>query len=150
MNKTSEGVAMDIDRQYRICCLTTKPSCPLMWGHYAEKHSGVCLEFKVRNETFCGALKVEYEENYPPFQLTDDSAEDNIKVLTTKSQDWANEEEYRLIALENNTNLPIANMLVTNNGLLVIPEGSLNSIIVGCMMPEEDRKELTRFSHSTS
>ena len=114
MNKTSVGVAEDIDKQYRVCCLTTKPTCPLMWGHYAEKHTGVCLEFNVRNEVFCKALKIEYEENYPPFQLIDDAVETNVKALTTKSQDWSYEDEYRLIALDKYTNLLTDGMLVTD------------------------------------
>src|SRR5262245_50461147 len=33
-----------MDRRYRLYCLSTKPDCPLMWGHYADHHRGVCLE----------------------------------------------------------------------------------------------------------
>ena len=32
-------------RQYRIYCLTENPASPLMWGHYAASHTGICLEF---------------------------------------------------------------------------------------------------------
>jgi hypothetical protein len=142
IKKSSEGIAEDIDKHYRVYCLSNKPACPLMWGHYAEKHTGVCLEFKVRNEVFCGALKIKYEENYPPFQLTDNSTETNVKCLTTKSKDWAYEEEYRLIALDKAAKLPSKDMLVTDNNFLRIPENSLHAIIVGCMTSEASKNEI--------
>ncbi|MCK5374297.1 MAG: DUF2971 domain-containing protein [Alphaproteobacteria bacterium] len=144
MNKTSEGIAEDINKQYRLYCLTTKPSCPLMWGHYAGKHTGVCLEFKVPNEVFCGALKVDYEENYPPFELTDNSTDTNVKAMTTKSKDWEYEDEYRLIALEKSTKLPKYEMLITDRNFLSIPDGALNAIILGCMMPEENKRAIKK------
>jgi hypothetical protein len=39
-------------RQYRIYCLTEDPASPLMWGHYAASHTGICLEFDARREPF--------------------------------------------------------------------------------------------------
>ncbi|WP_435641106.1 DUF2971 domain-containing protein [Micavibrio aeruginosavorus] len=142
MKKFSDGLFEDICSQYRVRCLTTKNDNALMWGHYAAKHTGLCLEFDVKNPVFCAALKVEYNKDYPPFQLTDDSAEANVKILTTKSNHWAYEDEFRLIALENTTKLPADQMLIVKNSLLEIPEGSLKSIILGCLMPEEYKQQI--------
>ena len=49
-----------MDRRYRLYCLSTRPDCPLMWGHYADHHRGVCLEFNVRTPDFCSAIEVNY------------------------------------------------------------------------------------------
>jgi hypothetical protein len=46
--QTSEAVYADLGRRFRLCCLTTKPACPLMWAHYGDRHRGICL-----NSTYC-------------------------------------------------------------------------------------------------
>ena len=142
INKTSEGIAGDIDRQYRVYCLTENPCCVLTWGHYADKHTGVCLEFNVPNDVFSAAEKIFYEEEYPPFQFTDDSVETNVKALTTKSMDWSYESEYRLIALDDGASLSAGGMLVTKDNLLPIPDEALKAVIVGCLMPKENKDQI--------
>lgn len=133
----SDGLAGDIDKQYRIYCLTTKACNALMWGHYTNKHTGICLEFNTNNEVFSSALQIEYGDTYPPFSLTDDGVETNVRALTTKSNDWAYEEEYRLIALEKSSGLEGYDMLMSENNFLPIPENSLESVITGCMISED-------------
>jgi len=54
-----------MDRRYRLYCLSAKADCPLMWGHYADHHRGVCLEFSVRTPEFCQAIQVDYSAVYP-------------------------------------------------------------------------------------
>jgi hypothetical protein len=55
-------VDQPIARQYRVYCLTTIPTSTLMWSHYAQNHTGICLGFRCRNRVFCGALRVQYSE----------------------------------------------------------------------------------------
>lgn len=141
MDKNSAGITSDINTQYRVCCLTTKPDNSLMWSHYAEKHTGVCLEFEVQNEVFSTAVKVEYQTEYPPFQMTAAAVGTNVKALTTKSQDWGYEEEYRLIALEK-SKLSIPGMLSADGNWLTIPENSLLGIITGCQMDDTHKKQI--------
>ena len=38
------GMKSQIQKQYRVYCLTMKPADTLMWSHYAENHTGICLE----------------------------------------------------------------------------------------------------------
>src|SRR5262249_50298301 len=56
-------------RQYRIYCLTQDPASPLMWGHYAASHTGICLEFDARRDPFTAVEKVEYRTSYPARNL---------------------------------------------------------------------------------
>lgn len=139
--ESSAGMEQPINDRYRVFCLTTKPDCPLMWAHYAEKHRGICLGFTTRNEVFSGALRVDYAEMYPVFELADDSEAGNLRALLTKSSVWRYEDEYRLIAQERSAATD-HETLITNDNYLALPSGALSSIIVGCLMPAETIAEI--------
>jgi hypothetical protein len=49
-----------MNRRYRIYSLSARPDSQLMWGHYADHHRGVCLEFDVRTPDFSSAIQVDY------------------------------------------------------------------------------------------
>ena len=98
VDEISAGIGSVIDHRYGICCFTTKIDSTLMWSHYADHHKGICLEFATNNDVVCAALKVEYCDEYPFLDLSDDSAEQNLLPLISKSSNWAYEDEYRLIA----------------------------------------------------
>ena len=51
----------------RIYCLTPHNDSILMWSHYSNNHTVICLEFTTGNTLFQGAMKVEYLERYPTF-----------------------------------------------------------------------------------
>ena len=55
----SHSMAEAIDRQYRVYCLGPDAGNLLMWPHYADRHKGVCLEFSLRNDIMCAALRCE-------------------------------------------------------------------------------------------
>jgi len=126
---------------YRVRCLTTERSSVLMWGHYAESHKGICLEFDTHKNVFGDAEKVDYVSEYPLFDITDIHVLANT-VLITKSKVWKKEKEYRLIVLDKGTKLPTNGMLVAENNFLPIPENSLKAVIMGCMMPESNREQV--------
>ena len=127
-----------IQRQYRVYCLSTHPDSTLMWSHYASSCRGICLEFSVRNDLFCGALPVEYVNKYPLFSVaaTDDAA--NRRPLLTKSEVWSYENEFRIIASQHPfvfTDVP-----TTKGGFVSLPKGALRSVIVGPQMQSSDRE----------
>lgn len=74
---------------------------PMMWAHYADKHSGVCLGFEVEDELVSvidytdEKIDVEFGPHLPNHGL---SVELLNKILTTKSTDWASEKERRTLA----------------------------------------------------
>ncbi len=73
---------------------------PLMWGHYAKNHTGVCLGIEVPDQR---PMKVNYEPHrlqvlleMSPLEAAVD--EEVIKqVVTTKFKDWEYEREWRYI-----------------------------------------------------
>lgn len=101
----------------------------LMWGHYADGHRGVCVQFSqevlARTLPFLG--KVNCQPQYPslndyarnPLEL------DKIMALT-KADKWAYEQEWRLVC-------------ETTRGRVLKPtENVVSSVILGCETPEED------------
>jgi hypothetical protein len=133
------GIESEIQKRYRVYCLTTKPADTLMWSHYAENHTGICLEFGCANDVLSSALQVVYCETYPPLDLADDDRQTVLLPLITKAKAWEYEEEYRLIAQEEVEALN-RESLITRNNLLLLPDGALTSIIVGCVAPEATRE----------
>lgn len=127
-----------IQEQYRVYCLSTHPDSVLMWAHYAASCRGVCLEFSVENELFCGALLVTYLDSYPRFDVVATNADENLLPLLTKSAVWSYEDEFRVIVSEHPFVFP--DVPTTNDGLLALPKGSLRSVIVGAEMPASDRE----------
>lgn len=41
----------DMRSEYKITCFSATPLNGLMWSHYADCHTGACLEFKIEKKT---------------------------------------------------------------------------------------------------
>ena len=59
--------------------------------------------------------------------------------LITKSDVWAYESEWRIIA-EERAGAQSPNTIKTDNGFLILPPGVLKSIIIGCQAPPKSRE----------
>lgn len=127
-----------------ICSLSAKPDDILMWSHYSASHTGFCVgintstleqmaERRARlRSTVLDLYRVEYQNEIPTvnfFDAVKGHPSDTIDpFLTTKSDHWEYEEEYRLVLYDNHrTAYPL--------GIEVISE-----IILGCEATEEDRE----------
>jgi len=74
---------------------------PLMWGHYAGNHTGVCIGIEIPAKR---VLPMNYQPerlelllNMPPLEAAVD-AEIIKQVVTTKFHDWAYEHEWRYLS----------------------------------------------------
>ncbi|MFC5842664.1 DUF2971 domain-containing protein [Aminobacter ciceronei] len=89
----------EVDKDFGLICLSDNWSHPLLWGHYADKHKGVCLGFDVLQPEDFEA--VEYVEERPPMNQFGISAfsdlpEESIKrMLHLKFHAWSYEAEFR-------------------------------------------------------
>lgn len=97
---------------FRILCLTESPAHVAMWHHYADKYSGVVLEFKCL-DSLDSALLAAKPVAYPATKPLHYTAEGWAELLTmanqsavrtilesatyTKSPDWSYEAEWRVI-----------------------------------------------------
>lgn len=85
--------------RFGLTCMSRNWHNPLLWGHYADKHQGLCLCFDVaENDTF---IEVKYRaERLTLSELGRDSLadldeNDMKKLIYMKFSDWKYESEYR-------------------------------------------------------
>ena len=82
-----------------LICFSKSWKSPLLWGHYAEKHTGIALGFEVPDNLL---LEVDYAEKLSDISfdnITGETTRENIihKLAKTKFKDWHYEEEVRLL-----------------------------------------------------
>ena len=123
----------DVEKLFGILSLTTKSNNFLMWSHYANSHTGICIGFNVHKvfDAVKGTLRdVIYQTYLPVKHLDDDTAQFITNLLFTKSKDWEYEDEYRLIKMN------------ASNSIIKIPLESIVSITLGCKIPIEAKNEI--------
>ena len=134
IRKIREGLG----KQVGVECFTQSPTDILMWSYYADKHTGVCVEYDFSKLfTSCAnsfLFPVNYSENRPLLDIqnlynpvTQQVYNDRIveafpsvmKSWITKSKEWECEKEWRLITFpiksdsERLVKLPIASRIIT-------------------------------------
>lgn len=132
LTEISEAIGPEIDRRYRVYCLSPDVGNLLMWSHYAQDHKGIALEFSVANDVICGALRCQYLDVFPMMKLYDDSIEAHLQILLAKSSVWFYEREYRLIAQERSAAIKGAATLMTDDSMLQLPKDALTAVVAGC------------------
>jgi len=113
-SKVYKMLAQNIDRAYRVGCLSTDYKNRLMWSHYADSHKGFCIEYDfcaevdIQNEML--VLPVIYSKErvkipwdvvmaYANREERDFTKEKRImlELLVTKDKIWEYENEWRVI-----------------------------------------------------
>jgi len=104
-----------MDTKFGVYSLAKRQDNMALWAKYADNHKGYCLEFSDLSE-FSNIYKVHYDKKIPlRLELEIDPAQADF--LYTKSPEWSNEEEARI--------------LTKQPGYQLLPKSSLKSIIVG-------------------
>lgn len=89
----------EINESNGLICLSKSWSNPLLWGHYAEKHSGVALGFDVRDNLFAPVIYAKRPLKIPIDKQTGKPILTDVLVnqlLRTKFSDWKYEDELRI------------------------------------------------------
>ena len=128
VDEITEAAAAAIREKYRVYCLSAVPDSFLMWAYYTGSHQGVCMGFTTRCETFCGALEVNYVEDYPAIDITESDEAALTNILLTKASAWKHESEFRLVAKEGTSE----GFLTVKDGIYEILPTDLKVVIVGC------------------
>ncbi len=118
IEEMQEKIKNYFDERLGVCCFSRSNKEVLMWGHYANKHTGICVEYDFTNadkyipNTFL--LPVIYSKKRPlvpigkMYDLKDKLDENKtiyklapylIEGFDTKSEKWKDEREWRLILL---------------------------------------------------
>jgi hypothetical protein len=106
-----------------------------MWAHYGDSHHGIALEFDTSADQVVWAYRVYYRSDDPTIRMYEDDNNANLVPIFTKSDVWAYENEYRMIAEERQQ--PRQNMLATQNSILRLARGALAGVVLGCQCDED-------------
>lgn len=95
------SVKRAINEHMGIFCLTTNRNSLPMWGHYADNHKGILIEFDATHPIMQKASKVKYSEKLNDVIIkgkSDFPKFDSIiyNSLMTKHNSWRYENEYRI------------------------------------------------------
>jgi hypothetical protein len=127
-----------------MLCLSERNDSVLMLSHYADKHTGVCLEFRVITIDGIPPAQVVYCDDFPVadfFELepfvsgVDEEARAKQRELVeriylSKAKDWRYEREWRLINV------------VRSRGFHVIPARVIRGVIFGCRTTNSDKERV--------
>lgn len=131
-------IRIGLGKQVGIECFTQSPTDILMWSYYADKHTGICVEYDFSKLFFslpnAFLFPVYYSESRPLLnleaiynpetkQICNDRAVEAFPGLMwswiTKSLEWDREKEWRLISFpikddaERSAKLPIISRIIT-------------------------------------
>lgn len=90
--KALKSTKTEISKSKGILCFSDNWRNPVLWGHYADKHRGMCLGFEIADSVLG---KVDYlDERIPvPSRLDDNFMK---SLLFSKFKHWEYEQEYRI------------------------------------------------------
>ena len=132
-------------KNYGICSLTEVRDDLLMWAHYSDHHRGFCVGIDTDkllnvqmalardNNAITELVRVNYSPTMPDinfFESMLSTGNDDItRLLTTKSDHWLYEHEFRLLYYDHiETSMNIGHTTITE-------------VILGCKIDDKNRKE---------
>lgn len=123
---------LEIKNEIGVTCFSKNFDNILMWSHYAEKHSSICLGFEINlatNDYF--AVPVDYVKKFKKANYGKEGVTMLKKWLFTKAHDWKYEEEVRLISFE-------------KSGVISFKKKALKEIIFGANIKKEFKEEISK------
>lgn len=125
-----------LKKRLKICCFTEDNINVLMWSHYAQKHTGVCLEFD--SSKLSDIIRIHYNDNLLDINFKTIKRKFDFKdnmFISQKAKLWAYEKEYRMFKIDNiegeSKDKDISKNLYSFN------DKALTGIICGCAMRDE-------------
>jgi len=123
---------MDARRRMGVFSMTEDKENILLWSHYAAYHNGFCIELRTDNTFFSRARHVDYDMVLPCLNLLepwDKLIKHGVAGLLTKARNWAYEKEWRIIDVD-------------GVGAQKYPSEALSSVILGCKMSPDNKKQV--------
>jgi hypothetical protein len=119
----------NISNEFGIFCCSKTWHNPLLWSHYASKHTGIALGFNMPNSK---AIEVTYSKNRPLFtsdslSKKSDNTEYLGKLSKTKLSSWSYEEEVRFVYPLNTLQFDNGHYFNTFDDQMI-----LKDVIIGC------------------
>ncbi|MBA2882071.1 hypothetical protein HNR65_002405 [Desulfosalsimonas propionicica] len=139
-----QKINRDAQTGTKVCSFSERKDSPVMWAHYANKHTGFCIEYDVNRWPPRGKLRrvlypVIYENELfdatqhiiQSIQGQDFNNLFGVMAATHKANDWSYEREWRFV-------LPIGDETKGQ----VYHVGCPGAVYLGAKMSEEDVKRI--------
>jgi hypothetical protein len=98
VEQINAGILAMIRRDTGVFSLSADAASVLMWSHYAQSHTGVCLRFRLDvNSEIRDAVGVRYSVERPTVDFLGDPMEMATKALLHKADYWSYEDDYRIV-----------------------------------------------------
>ena len=119
-----------VQRTLGVLPLTEEPLSVTMWARYGDNYRGLCIRFATEgNDYFGRAQRVRYRQDYPAFSgLSTPMAQQYDNILLTKSLEWRDEREWRLIT--------------HTAGNHELPREALVAVIFGLRTPDAQKEQV--------
>lgn len=123
-------------KDYRVSCFSKVYDEVLMWSHYANKHTGVCIGFEFPIEPLPKdfiVFPVVYKDSVQPFDVYANPFRIILHWIITKSHHWKYEKEVRAIIKNDSRKL----LNDGNNYYYVIEKDWIKEIVFGCKVSDK-------------
>jgi hypothetical protein len=117
----------------RICSFSEVNNNHVLWAHYADKFSGICVSY-----SFSRLLKnlgdnirftrMSYRQTVPTIRATNKPSEEAKRVLSYKYDRWAYENEWRMFSEQDKTSYSKVNCV--------------SRVYIGSRMPDDKKQRL--------
>lgn len=133
-------------KKYRITCFSRTATETLMWAHYADKHSGICLIYEkdiliksLKSIDNFELLPVQYGVKPTITLLEKDNRIDydsDIPIISAKDPNWKYEKEVRIYNVHEETDRIYGDSFYT-------PREALIGVIYGHKISENDKDAIS-------
>lgn len=138
----------DLRTRMGITCLSETDDSLLMWAHYANNHSGICVEYELlefNSQLHFSPVPIVYTDERVCIHTLETLAMDIqglfIESLTSKSPEWSYEREWRIIRDDGACGDKWDNV---KRGAL-LESTRPKSITLGCMAKPEYEKDVRKY-----
>lgn len=151
--KSLRGELTEFRQSTGISCLSELCDSSLMWSHYANCHRGICVEydlFEINKQLQFTPVPVIYSTEGTSFSLSDpeqidyEAARFFVTAVTSKSEDWAYEKEWRIIR----DNGACGDAWDSQKYGALLPMIEPSSIILGCKAEGDFAKQVREYCES--
>lgn len=144
----SELALQRIENDYFVFSLAGNRTHPMLWGHYADGHRGLCIHFEAREPSiFSAAMRVTYHPQRPIVTIPLPTEKDLMQRVTLwKGDFWSYEDEYRLVRFPNKDVTMDEFGLTFDGQKATYKTPWITGITVGAYMSKPDVEQLLRMA----
>lgn len=128
------------DEWLGITCFSEKWNSIVMWSHYSENHTGVCIGFDekyLRYSQLFGKMKrVTYSEEYPELNPLNKSVKSDELKYFYKSKDWQYECEIRALNIYEDGVKSVGDRIVQ------LDDKYIKEVVIGLNTSKTDEEEI--------